>query len=265
MTATDWIPQGIDRAEPSAARAYDYLLGGPHHFEADRQLAEKVLTVLPARTMSRQNREFLHRVVAFLAGEGITQYLDLGSGLPTLGNVHEAAQRADAASRVVYVDNEDAAVAHGRCLLGDSTNTVMLQADVREPQSVLDASPTRQLIDFSQPVALLMLGVTQFLHDADEPRELIRRYREALAPGSCLAIASFTWDNDPDTMRRTVEMFKESGRTPIVPRTRAEVLDFLGDFELVDPGLVYAPQWRPDQPDAPAARSNLYAGVARKP
>lgn len=260
-----WIPEGIDRTEPSAARAYDYLLGGPHHFEADRRLAEQVLTVLPARTMCRQNRDYLHRVVSFLADEGITQFLDLGSGLPALGNVHEVAQRANPASRVVYVDNESAAVAHGRCLLKGSENAVIIQADVRKPDSVLEAPETHQVIDFSQPVALLMLGVTQFLHDADEPWALTRKYRDALAPGSYLALSSFTWDNDPDTMRRTVEMFKESGRTPIVPRTRAEVLDFFGDFDLVRPGLVYASQWRPHRSESAASRSNLYAGVAHKP
>lgn len=264
-TTAQWMAQDIDPNEPSAARAYDYLLGGQHHFEADRRLAEQVLTVLPARTMSRQNRDYLHRIVPFLIGEGITQFLDLGSGLPTLGNVHEVAHRADPTSRVVYVDVEPAAVAHGRRLLADTANAAIIQADIRRPESVLDAAKTRELIDFSRPVALLMLGVTQFLHDEDQPWEVTARYRDALTSGSYLALASFTWDNDPETMRKTIAMFEDSGRSPIVPRTREEVLRFLGDYELVEPGLVYAPQWRPQTPSDGPARSNLYAGVARKP
>ncbi|MGW0826089.1 SAM-dependent methyltransferase [Streptomyces sp. NPDC002845] len=264
-TSADWIPAGIDQATPSAARAYDYLLGGPHNFEADRQLAKQVLTVLPANVMSRQNRDYLHRLVNFLTGEGITQFLDLGSGIPALGNVHEVAQQADPACRVVYVDIESAAVAHGKQLLQGNENTAIIEADVRQPEAVLNHQETRRLIDFSQPLALLMLGVTQFLNDQDDPWALATRYREALASGSYLALSSFTWDNDPETMQKTIAMFKDSGRTPIVPRTREEVLRLFGNFDLIEPGLVYVPSWRPDGSQQQAKRSNLYAGVARKP
>ncbi|WP_165984158.1 SAM-dependent methyltransferase [Streptomyces sp. YIM 98790] len=262
---TDWIPDDIDTSVPSPARTYDYLLGGVHNFPCDRQVAEQVLTVLPVREMSRDNREYLHRVVRFLTEAGITQFLDLGSGLPSMGNVHEVAQRLDPRARVVYVDCEPAAAAHGRLMLSGNEGAAMVCADIREPESVLDAGPVRALLDLSRPVALLMLGVTQFLPDEDDPWALTARYRAALAPGSYLALSSFTWDNDPEAMRAAITMFTANGRPPIVPRTRAEVLRLIGDFELAEPGLVFTPQWRPEHPERADRRSNLYAGVARKP
>lgn len=266
-TAVDWIPDGIDRTAPSAARAFDYLLGGTHHFAADRALGDQVLSVLPADVMARQNRAYLKRVVRHMTDTGIRQFLDLGSGLPVMGNVHEVAQQADPSCRVVYVDVEAATVAHAGPLLRGNPDTAMVGADIRDPDAVLGADATRRLIDFSEPVGLLMLGVTQFLHDEDDPWGLTARYRAALPSGSLLALSCFTWDNDPDTMRRTVEMFKASGRTPIVPRTGAEVRRLTGDFELLDPGLVFLPRWRPDGESETdrEERSNLYAAVARKP
>jgi bifunctional hydroxylase/dehydrase len=264
--AATWIPKDTDVLTPSAARAYDAILGGRRNFEADRRLAAQVLTVLPARDMATENRRFLRRSVEFMVGEGITQFLDLGSGLPVMGNVHEIAQGLDPRCRVVYVDNEEAAATHGTALLGDSTTAAFIKADIRDPEAVLNAAATRELLDLSKPVGLLMLGVTQFLHDADRPWEMSERFRAALAPGSLLVLSSFTWDNDPKAMRNTIAMFKRGGRSPIVPRTRDEVLRHFGDFELVDPGLVALPDWRPDSgaPAGPGA-SNVYAGMARKP
>ncbi|MDN3262826.1 SAM-dependent methyltransferase [Streptomyces sp. CSDS2] len=265
-TTRQWIPDGMDRGVASAARAYDYLLGGTHHFEADRKLAEQVLSVLPANVMARQNRDYLQRVVRFLVDSGIRQFIDLGSGLPVMGNVHEVAQQLDPECRVIYVDNEPASVAHSELILSGAAHTAIVEADVREVTAVLNADATRRLIDFSRPVGLLMLGVTQFLHDEDDPWAITSAYREALPSGSFLALSCFTWDNDPETMRNTIEMFRKSGRSPIVPRTRAEVIRLIGDLELLDPGLVFTPQWRPDAVSGDSEeRSNLYAGVARKP
>ncbi|MFB6604336.1 SAM-dependent methyltransferase [Streptomyces noursei] len=267
MTATlPWIPEDMDRNTASAARAYDYLLGGTHHFPADRELGDQVLSVLPANVMARQNRDYLQRVMGFLLAAGIRQFIDLGSGLPVMGNVHEIARQADPHARVVYVDNEPATVAHSALLLRDEERTAMVAADIRDPEAVLEAEATTRLIDFSQPVGFLMLGVTQFLPDDAQLWEITARYRDALPAGSHLALSCFTWDNDADTMRRTIEMFENSGRAPIVPRTGAEVTRLLGDFELLDPGLVFTPQWRPDATSGDAdERSNLYAAVARKP
>ena len=260
-----WVPTGIDEEVPSAARVYDYLLGGGHNFNADRVLAENLVKVVPARDMARMNRQYLDRVVRYLVGAGITQFLDLGSGIPTVGNVHEVAQRLNPATRVIYVDNESVAVAHSELILRDNPNAEAIEADMREPDVVLAHEHVRRLIDFTQPVGLLMVGVTQFVADDDDPWAMCARYRAALAPGSHLALSAFTWDNEPEAMRAAIEVFASS-RDPLHPRTKAEILRQFGDFTLVEPGLVYTPEWRPDRPLAPgdAARSNLYAGVAVK-
>ncbi|MET0136170.1 MAG: SAM-dependent methyltransferase [Kibdelosporangium sp.] len=263
--ATEWVPTGVDEEVPSAARVYDYLLGGGHNFSADRDLAENLLKVLPARDMARLNRQYLHRAVRYLIGQGITQFLDLGSGIPTVGNVHEVAQKANPAARVVYVDNESVAVAHGELLLRDNENAAAIEADMRSPETILAHRHVRRLLDFSRPLGLLMVGVVQFVPDADDPWAMASRYRELLAPGSYFALSAFTWDNAPEGMKAAIEVFKNS-RDPIYPRTHQELLRMFGDFELVAPGLVYTPMWRPDRSagEADAQRSNLYAGVALK-
>jgi hypothetical protein len=264
--AMAWVPTGIDEEVPSAARVYDYLLGGGHNFRADRMLAENLLKVLPARDMARLNRQYLNRVVRYLVGQGITQFLDLGSGIPTIGNVHEVAQKIDPAARVVYVDNEPVAIAHSEMLLRGNENASAVVADMRKPAAVLAHPEVRRLLDLSRPLGLLMVGVVQFIADADDPWAIAAEYRAALAPGSYLALSAFTSDNAPEGMRAAVEVFKNS-RDPICPRTHAELLRMFGDFELVEPGLVYTPQWRPDRPGdaSDGARSNLYAGLGLKP
>jgi hypothetical protein len=263
--ATEWVPTGIDEEVPSAARVYDFLLGGGHNFSADRELAENLLRVLPARDMARLNRQYLDRAVRYLVGQGITQFLDLGSGIPTVGNVHEVAQKLNPAARVVYVDNESVAIAHSALLLRDNPNAAAVLADMREPEAIFADPDVQRVLDFSQPLGLLMVGVVQFVPDADDPWAMADKYRAALAPGSYFALSAFTGDNAPEGMRAAIEVFKNS-RDPIFPRTHAELLRMFGDFELVEPGLVYTPEWRPDRPGAgtDASRSNLYAGVAIK-
>jgi hypothetical protein len=263
--AIEWVPTGVDEEVPSAARVYDYLLGGGHNFSADRELAENLLKVLPARDMARLNRQYLDRVVRYLISQGITQFVDLGSGIPTVGNVHEIAQKINPATRVVYVDNESVAVAHSEMLLRNNPNATAIMADMRSPQEIFDHPEVQGLIDFSKPLGLLMVGVVQFVPDADDPWAISDIYREALAPGSYFALSAFTWDNAPEGMKAAIEVFKNS-RDPIFPRTHIELLRMFGDFDLIDPGLVYTPEWRPDRPaDATdAARSNLYAGVGIK-
>ncbi|ALG08975.1 SAM-dependent methyltransferase [Kibdelosporangium phytohabitans] len=261
----EWVPTGIDEEVPSAARVYDYLLGGGHNFSADRVLAEELVKVMPAREMARMNRQYLHRAVRFLVSEGITQFLDLGSGIPTVGNVHEVAQRLDPAARVVYVDNESVAVAHSEMILRGNSAAAAIAADMREPETILGNARVSELIDFSRPVGLLMVAVTQFIADEDDPWTMARRYQTALAPGSYMALSAFTWDNAPDAMRAAIEVFANS-RDPLHPRTRDQILRLFGDFTLVEPGLVYTPEWRPERPDdsAETPQSNLYAGVAIK-
>ncbi|WP_237773968.1 SAM-dependent methyltransferase [Actinosynnema sp. ALI-1.44] len=261
----EWVPTGIDEEVPSAARVYDYLLGGGHNFSADRVLAEELVKVMPARDMARMNRQYLDRAVRFLVSQGITQFLDLGSGIPTAGNVHEVAQRLKPGARVVYVDNEAVAVAHSQMILRDNPDAAAIAADMREPESVLGHEQVRRLIDFTEPVGLLMVAATQFIADADDPWTMTRRYQTALAPGSHLALSAFTWDNDPDAMRAAIDVYANS-RDPLHPRTRDQIRRLFGDWPLIEPGLVYTPEWRPEREadSSEAPRSNLYAGVAVK-
>ena len=262
-----WVPAGVDVDLPSAARVYDYLLGGGHNFAGDRALAEKLLRLLPARDMARLNRAFLRRAVLFMANQGIRQFLDLGSGIPTVGNVHEVAQAAHPESRVLYVDYEPVAVAHSELILEGNENASVIQADMRHPDAILNSTETKRLIDFTEPLGLLMVGVVQFIPDGDDPWGLAGRYRDALAQGSHFALSAFTWDNAPDGMAGAVEVFRNS-QDPIYPRTREEIVEMFQGFELVEPGVVFTPEWRPERQEDVgdnAERSNLYAGVGYLP
>lgn len=263
VEATSWVPEGLNVDLPSAARVYDYLLGGGHNFAGDRALAEKLAQVLPARDMARLNRAFLRRVVLFMANSGIRQFIDLGSGIPTVGNVHEVAQGIHPDCRVVYVDYESVAVAHSELILHGNERAGIVQADVRKPEAILASTATKRLIDFSEPLGLLMVGVVQFIPDGDDPWALAGRYRDMLAPGSYFGLSAFTADNAPAGMASAVEVFKNS-QDPIYPRTREEIVRMFDGFALVDPGVVYTPEWRPERPEDVgdnAGRSNLYAGV----
>jgi hypothetical protein len=265
--AVDWVPTEVDVDVPSSARIYDYVLGGAHNFERDRMIGNQLAQVVPVREMARLNRSFLRRAVLFLADNGIRQFLDIGSGIPTVGNVHEIAYEADPSCRVVYVDYEPVAVAHSQLLLRDDPNAVMVQADLRDPERILNDPDTRRLLDFDQPIGLLMVGVLQFVPDADDPAGVIARYRDALPSGSYLALSHFTPDNMEEGMAKAVDVFSHSAE-PIHPRTHAQVTAMFDGFELVDPGVVFTANWRPqsaadlgDDPD----HSGIYAGVARNP
>jgi hypothetical protein len=253
--------------QPSAARVYDYLLGGGHNFAGDRVMAEKLVQVLPARDMARMNRAFLRRAVLFLAKQGIRQFLDLGSGVPTVGNVHEVAREAHPDCRVVYVDYEPVAVAHSELILEGNEHATVIQADMRSPDAILYATETKRLIDFSQPLGLLMIGVVQFIPDTDDPWKLSAIYRDVLARGSYFALSAFTADNAPTGMSGAVDVCKAS-QNPLYPRTRAEVERMFEGYELLEPGVVYTPEWRPERPGDVGDnvdRSNMYAGVGHVP
>ncbi len=261
-----WAPREVNLDVPSSARIYDYLLGGGHNFEKDRAAADNLLQVVPAKDMAARNRAFLCRAVHFLVESGIRQFLDLGSGVPTAGNVHEVAQDHDPLCRVVYVDIESVAVAHSELLLENNENATVIQADLRDPEAVFDSAETRRLIDPDQPLGLLMVGVMQFLPDAADPWNIVAGYRERLAPGSYLAMSHFTPDGNPEAMAKAVEVFKNT-QEPAHPRTRDQVMRMFEGFDLVDPGLVYTVQWRPEpgaETDDHPEKSNLYAAVGRK-
>ena len=261
-----WVPEYVDTGLPSAARLYDYLLGGGHNFAADRELAEKFLRAQPnARTIARLNRAFLRRAVLHLVDAGVRQFLDLGSGIPTVGNVHEIAQKAAAESRVVYVDFEDVAVAHSRMILADDERSTILQEDLTDPAAVLAGVRDTGLIDFSEPVGVLTVGVFHFVPPERDPAAVVAAYREAVPSGSYLALSQFTSDLQPEEMAGVVEVMRKSAN-PMFPRTHAEITALFEGFEVVEPGVVPLPLWRPEEGavEEDADRAGIFAGVGRK-
>ncbi|MCP2166421.1 SAM-dependent methyltransferase [Goodfellowiella coeruleoviolacea] len=263
-----WAPATVDLNTPSAARLYDYYLGGNYNFAVDRQLANRIYQALPEMPyLARVNRSFLGRAVRFCVSQGVRQFLDIGCGLPTLGSVHEIAQRVDPRCRVAYVDNEPVAVAHGELLLAGNPNAGIALADVRDVHGVLNSKTVTRLLDFNEPVAVLMVALLHFIPDADRPVEMIARYREAMAPGSYLVLSHVSDDELPG-VSHAAEFYKNS-QNPVTLRGRAQVERLMGGFELVDPGLVFCPDWRPDTPedtDEAAAHPpcSFYAGVGRR-
>ncbi|MGH4015803.1 MAG: SAM-dependent methyltransferase [Pseudonocardiaceae bacterium] len=259
-----WVPDGINVKLPSAARVYDYLLGGGHNFAVDRVVGEKVLQVLPnGGQIAGSNRAFLRRAVLYMAEQGITQFLDLGSGIPTVGNVHEVAQDADPACRVVYVDYDEVAVAHSHLLLKGNDNATVVAADFTEPATVLTAPAVTGLLDFSQPIGLLMVAVFHFVADEKDPRGVVARYRDALPPGSLVALSHLTADQKPTEMAAVVEAMKSS-RDPMYFRPYDEVVALFEGLELVEPGVVSAPHWRPESGCYDVGPEVVYAGVGYK-
>ncbi|MBO0840931.1 MAG: SAM-dependent methyltransferase [Sciscionella sp.] len=267
-------PDGVDINKPAAARIYDYYLGGAHNFKADREFAEQVISVIPfVRNIARVNRSFLRRTVTWLAKQGVDQFLDIGSGIPTVGNVHEIAQRINPDARTVYVDYEHVAVAHSRMILDEQDphreRTDIVQADLRDPAAVLDSPITARLLDFDRPIAVMIVAVIQFIGDADRPGELLAQYRDRLTSGSYLTLSNLSSDEVPPEWKaagdKVVELYKHT-TNPLFLRTREEFTAFFTGFELVEPGVVWEPQWRPDEPvPADPSRSMCLGGVGRKP
>jgi len=264
-TGTDIAPPGIDLSRPSAARVYDYYLGGFHNFPIDRDLAEAAIASNPdGRGSARAGRAFLGRAVRHLAGQGVRQFLDLGSGIPTAGNVHEIAQAIDPTSRVVYVDIEPVAVTHGQQILADNPNATSVQADLRDVDHILALPAVRDLLDLTRPTALLLSLALHFIPDADNPTDILRRYRQALGPHSWLALSHGTDEFDPTRFGTASALYARTA-TPLRFRTRDEIHALLGDYRLVPPGLVLVEQWQPDTiADIPdPQRFGIWAGVAR--
>lgn len=252
---------------PNAARMYDYMLGGSTNFAVDREAADQMLAVGGATTApARRNRAFLGRAVRFMTEQGIDQFLDLGSGIPSVGNVHEIAQSANPEARVVYVDNEPVAVHHARELLAGNDRAVMINADLRDVTGVVGNAETRRLLDFGRPIGLLMVAIFHFIPDDDRPAEIVSGYLRALTGGGYLAISHFS-DNGLVRAREAATLYRRT-TTPVVARTRAEIVALLAGTELVEPGLVWTPEWRPDEGD-PALESpsdaRIYAAVGEIP
>jgi SAM-dependent methyltransferase len=263
-----WVPAGIDVRRANVARVYDYLLGGSHNFLADQDLGRSLVATDPSvRAIARANRDFLGRAVRFIAGAGVRQFLDIGSGIPTEGNVHEVAQGASPGARVVYADIDPVAIAHSKALLAGNPATAVIEADLRQPQKILDHDTTRRLIDLSQPAGLLLVSVLPFIPDAKDPWQVVATLRDALAPGSYLVLAHATDDSRPVVAQAAEKVYNHSVSAQARMRSRADILRFFDGFDLVDPGLVHIPRWRPDPPadvTGDAARFWVLAGVARK-
>jgi hypothetical protein len=267
----EWVPAEVDVTVPSMARAYDFLLGGAHNFAVDRQVAQQAEQLMPgARAIARLNRAFLGRAVRHLISLGVRQFMDVGSGIPTVGNVHDVAQRADPDSRVLYVDKDPIAVAHSELMLRDNDNAAMLAADMRDPGSIVNSSQARRLLRFDEPIALLMVMMVHWVPDSDDPHGLLARYREALPSGSYLVLSHVTADQRQDQIADAKDMIKQSrSADQLTPRTHEQVVRFFDGFELLEPGVVGCGEWRPAGPgdfaDNYELNAHIYAGVGRKP
>ncbi|HEX9336667.1 MAG TPA: SAM-dependent methyltransferase [Pseudonocardiaceae bacterium] len=262
----------IDVDRPSSARIYDYFLGGAHNFEVDRRAAEELVKVHPAIGLAmRANRSYLRRAVNYLVAHGVDQFLDLGSGIPTVGNVHEIAQRANPAARVVYVDIEPIAVTHSNTILAGNDNTIAIRADLRDAEQVLSDPELGKLLELSRPIGLIMAGVLQYVSDADDPAGMIRGYAARLAPGSHVAMSHPSMDEltseRVEGAVKATDIYRRTD-TPFHYRARAEFATFFDGLELIEPGVVHMWDWRPEL-DADSAEFDGqvtgFAGVGRKP
>ena len=270
MSTTTWVPDEIPLDRPSAARIYDYFLGGYHNFEIDRVAAERLMEVAPVvRLSSWVNRAFLRRCVRFLVGQGIDQFLDVGSGIPTVGNVHQVAQELNPAARIVYVDIDPIAVAHSRAILQDNPNATAIRGDAREPDQILQHAEVRRLLDFSKPAAVLFLAVLQLVPDDDQAYHAVRTLCDALIPGSYLAISHPTSEDAPPELLQQINKLTTAAPTVYQYRPHAKIRRLFDGLELVDPGLVHTPLWRPEGPDDvlldQPERAFCLAGVGLKP
>ena len=268
MTDTDSLPPGADPDKASVARMYDAMLGGEHNFAIDREAVAAVTGIDPqARTLARANRAFLGRAVRFLVRSGVRQFIDLGSGIPTQGNVHEVAQAVSPTARVVYVDKDPVAVAHSTTLLSDNPYAGIVDADIRRPADVLSSPQVRELIDFDEPVAVLMVAILHFVAPEEDPAGIVAAYRDALPDGGWLALSHATNEDRPDTAAAVTQLYRSRATSPVTTRSRDEIHGLFAGFDLTEPGLVHVPLWRPDADEQVPEKPSeywVYAGVGRK-
>lgn len=264
----EWPPSGMDLGNPTIARAYDALLGGKDNFAADRALADHATEHIPGlRESAWENRKVLVRGVRHLAGTlGMDQFLDLGSGLPTVQNTHEVAQAHNPNARVVYVDIDPMVLAHGRAILATNGRTSVFTGDVRDPESILGHTAVTDQLDFSRPAVVMLVGMLHYL-SPEVVDTVVAAYRKALAPGSYLFLTSLV-DTDLPAQQELARITRESLEEGWA-RTPSEIEAQFGDFELLDPGVVYTALWRPDEPTDPenltAGEQLGMAGIAKKP
>ncbi|NUR29319.1 MAG: hypothetical protein HOV83_26330 [Catenulispora sp.] len=262
----DDLPANIDTDVFSVARLYDFLLGGKNNFAPDRDFGRRLLAIEPnGRMILQQNRLWLARAMRVMLDAGVRQFLDLGSGIPTQNYVHELAHAVDPAAKVVYIDNDPPAVSHSNYILRGSANAGAVQADMVDAERVLGDPVVKSLIDFDRPVGLTALAAWHFVDDGDDPKGVLAAYRRMLAPGSYLALTHATIDGATgDTVRDVQSAYQSVMKNP-TPRTREEIAEFFDGFEILEPGIVNLPAWRPDRPeDAEGAEDVWFYGVLGK-
>ncbi len=261
------LARTVDPTVAHIARVQDYWLGGKDHFEADRIAGDEAIAQLPDMAASvRNTRAFLGRTVRFLAAErGIRQFLDLGTGIPTASNTHEVAQDAAPASRIVYVDNDPMVLAHARALLTSSPEgrCAYIDADIREPEKILNTAA--EVLDFTEPVAVVLMAVLQFVPDDDDPHGIVRRLMAAVPAGSYLVISHPAADIQAAAMAGMARSLNELMVQRVKPRSKDAVTAFFDGLDLLEPGVIRCPEWRPDRPEDAAGKSTMWGGVARKP
>ena len=271
MNQTDPALSKVDVDRPSSARIYDYFLGGAHNFEVDRRAATDMVKTHPAIGLGMQaNRSYLRRAVRYLSEQGIDQFLDLGSGIPTVGNVHEIAQRANPDAHVVYVDVEPIAVTHSNTILTGNDKAIAIQADMRDSDAVFGHPDTTRLLDFSRPVALIIAGVLQYIPDEDDPAGMVARYVSRMAAGSYVAMSHPSIDGMTEERRngaRNATTVYDRTATPFAYRSQAEFESFFAGLEMVEPGVTYMWSWHPEseaEAEGLGGRATGLAGVGRK-
>ncbi|MBO8191817.1 SAM-dependent methyltransferase [Streptomyces oryzae] len=269
MSEAGFSPEQIDTTRPHPARMYDYYLGGKDNYEADRDAADRVLAALPdVGITARSNRDFMHRAVRTVVDSGIRQIIDIGTGIPTSPNTHEVARQVDPEVRVAYVDNDPIVAAYAGAKLTNSGNAGFVLADIRDPAGILDHPVTKELIDFDEPVALMLLAVLHFITDAEDARGIVHTLTERSPAGSHLILSHATPDfNDSEGFGKVEKVYNEESTSSAQWRTGGEISVFFDGFELLDPGLVQLPLWRPDGPvpEGDSLKKHMgYGGVGVK-
>lgn len=258
-------PHGVDTAVPNVARIYDYLLGGKDNFAADRHAAGELIRLIPdAAGVARENRGFLQRAVKFLAESGIRQYIDIGTGLPTRGNVHQIAQQWQPGSHVLYVDNDTVVVTHAQALLADNRTVIAINRDLRQPQAILDHPALRALINFDEPVGVLLVAILHFISDADNAHGIVKQIMDEMPAGSYLVLSHGTADHVTPTVTQKAREIYDRTDSAAAPRTLSEITQFFNGCDLIEPGLVDGSSWRNDRTASEIGRGLFYAGVGIK-
>jgi len=270
VDTSTWVPDESLVDKPNAARIYDHLLGGYHNFEVDRLAVERLIAADPnVRMAAWVNRAFLRRCVQFLAEQGIDQFLDIGSGIPTVGNVHEIAQAANPSARVVYVDIDPVAVAHSQAILRGNPSVAAIRADARQPEQILDHADVRRLLDWSKPAAVLFVAVLHLLPDDHQAYHAVATLRDVSAAGSYVAISHPSYEDASPAFLEQINKLTEVAPSRYQYRMLAKIERFFDGLDLVEPGLVHTPLWRPESPqdlllDEPK-HAFCFAGVGLKP